>query len=466
MTLPPISPTAGRDPREEAFSGLTRDLTSAPVPQQLLKLALPVLASQVLRMAYLGVPATAAVTTSLFVMWWVYSLNDMVGVGVVAYISQLLGAGDRQRAGLAAYRALRASALLGLPAVALGLSGAYWIYGLLGATPEVVQAGGDYLSVVLCFSPLFMMALTCEGIMRGSGDTRTPFLIDLAAVGLNALLDPFLIFGIGPFPRLGVAGAAWATVIAWTLMLAAYLGCAWRRHPAFPVLRRAPGEPVKVLGLMRVGVPVSLIGALFSLVYLGFARIAAGFGAASMAVVGIVNRIESLSFTGTVSIGAAAAVLVGQNLGAGRPDRAEQAIRVGVRWGAWLAMALTAVLLLWPGFFLTLFSRDAEVHRLGAPYLRILALCLIANAVEIVTAEAVIGSGHTTAVSLIFSVTSLVRIPLAAAASYGTGLGPLGIAWTITLTCVGRAIVIWWWFSKGTWKRGLGRGMSGAGGSG
>ncbi len=470
--MPADSLAPAPDPAALAASRAT-DFTSGPIAPALLRLALPVLASQALRIAYqwvdalwvssLGVAATASVTTSLFVFWWVYALNDIVAVGVVAYVAQLLGAGQRGRAGVAAYKALRGSALLGLPALALGLLGGRALYRLLGATPEVVAQGGAYLSIILSFAPLPMMALTCEGIMRGSGDTRTPLLIDLGAVGLNAVLDPLLIFGLGPFPRLGVAGAAWATVIAQGTMLGAYLACAARGHRAFPLRRQAPGDPVRVAGLLRVGVPVASIGMLFSLVYLGFARIAADFGPAAMAVVGVVNRIEALSFIFSFAIGSGAAVLVGHNLGARQPGRAERAIRTGVRWGTWFSVALMLVLLAWPQLFLRLFSPDPGLLRVGVPYLRILSLCLWNTALEIVTAEAVFGSGHTRALSAFFGVTSLLRLPLAAAVSYGTPLGPLGIAWTITVTCIARSLVIWSWFKRGTWKRGLGKEVHGAG---
>src|SRR5262249_28101206 len=151
----------------------------------------------------LGVSATAAVTSSAFVMWTVYALNDVFAIGVTAYVSQLLGAGDRPRAGVAAWKGLRASFLLGLLGAGAGLSFARDLYAWMGGDARVVHEGGRYLSVVLSFAPLPMMALTCEGILRASGDTRTPLLIDLAAVSLNALLDPLLIYGIGPFPRLG-----------------------------------------------------------------------------------------------------------------------------------------------------------------------------------------------------------------------------------------------------------------------
>src|SRR2546428_3661116 len=155
--------------------------------------------------------------------------------------------------------------------------------------------------------------------MRSAGDSRTPLFIDLGAVGLNALLDPFLIYGLGPIPRLGVAGAAWATVIAQAVMATCYLVVAFRGHHAFPFSRRAVGTPVRLAGVLRVGAPAAIIGMLFSVVYIVFASSASRFGAASLAMIGIGNRIEAVSYLVAVAIGLAGATLVGQNLGAGRP---------------------------------------------------------------------------------------------------------------------------------------------------
>ena len=181
-----------------AAARLPRGVTG-PIPRELLRLALPVFVSQLLRIAYqwvdamwvrgLGVEATAAVTTSIFVMWAIYALNDIFAIGVTAYTSQLLGAGERRRAGVAAYKGLRASALLGLIGTVLGVFAARQVYGLMGSDPKLLEAGTAYLAIVLAGVPLPMMALTCESIMRASGDTRTPLVVDLCAVGLNAALE-------------------------------------------------------------------------------------------------------------------------------------------------------------------------------------------------------------------------------------------------------------------------------------
>jgi len=441
--------------------------TTEPIPKVLLRLAIPALFSFGLRLAYqwvdalwvrgLGVDATAAVTSSMFVVWWIYSLNDIFAIGVTAFVSQLLGAGERRRAGVAAFKGLRASALLGLLGTLAGLFAARHIYGLMGATPGVVDQGGRYLSVILTAAPIPMMALTCESIMRSAGDTRTPLLIDLSAVALNAALDPILIYGFGPIPAMGVAGAAWATVAAQTTMLTGYLIAAARGHRAFPLARRAEGPPVRIVGMARVGLPAAIIGMLFSVVYIAFARSASRYGAASLATIGIVNRIEAVQFMTALAIGSAGAALVGQNLGAGRPERAVETIKTGVRWIAVVSLALTVVLIAFPHAFIGMFTADAEVHRVGAPYMRVLSTCLVFVGVEIVTSEAILGSGHTTAISWIFSIVSLLRIPLAFWIPEWTRSGVLGIAWLITVTCIVRTLVIVVWAARGSWKRGLQR---------
>src|SRR5207245_537418 len=205
---------------------------------------------------------------------------------------------------------------------------------------------------------------------------------------------------------------------------------------ALPLARRAEGPPVRIAGMVRVGVPAALIGVLFSVVYIAFARSAARFGAAALATIGVANRIEAIQFATSVALGTAGATLVGQNLGAGKPERAVAAIKTGLLWGTAVSAVVTTILWVNPDVFITLFTRDPGVHQLGVPYLRILAICLIVNCWEIVTAESVLGSGHTVAMSVIFSSFSLLRIPLAFLVPNWFGNGVLGIAWVITATCL------------------------------
>ena len=447
-----------------------RLLTEA-VPRALLRLALPVLASQSLRLGYqwvdamwvkgLGVQATAAVTTSVFVLWCVYAFNDIFGAGLQAYVSQLIGAGERQRAGVAVRKALVASFVMGLACALIGLVAARPLFALVDPAGGVVQAGATYLRIVLLGAPLVLPALTAEIAFRASGDMRTPLLLDGVSIAFNILLAPVLIYGLGPAPRLGVAGAAWATVAAQALLASSYALLALRRHPAFPLARRAPGPRVGIRGLARVGVPAAIIGSLFSVVYLACVRAASPWGEAAVAIIGVANRIEALQFILSLSLGFAAATLLGQALGAGRIDRAEEVLRTAQRWATCLAAGMTVLLFAFPRVFLGLFTRDPGMFEVGVPYLRILALTIVATGIEITTAEAVMASGHTREMSAIYTVVSLLRIPLAFMVPHWGNSGVLGIAWLITVSCIARSTVLVGWASRGTWKRGLARELHG-----
>jgi len=446
-----------------------------PVPRALLRLALPVLASQTLRLGYqwvdamwvkgLGVDATAAVTTSVFVMWCVYSLNDVFGAGLSAYVSQLIGAGQRERAGVAVRKALTASFAIGLALALCGLVAARPLFALIDPAGSVAAQGATYLRIVLLGAPLVMSGLTAETAMRAAGDTRTPLLVDALSITLNIALAPVLIYGWGPAPRLGIAGAAWATVCAQVVLAGCYAALALRRHPALPLARRAAGLPVRIEGLARVGVPAALIGILFSAVYLAFVRAASPFGSAAVAIVGVANRIEAIQFILSVSLGFAGATLLGQALGAGRMDRAEEVLRTAQRWSVAIASVLTAVLFAVPTAFLAMFTRDPTLVAIGVPYLRVLAITIVATGVEIATAESLMGSGHTREMSAIYTVFSLMRIPLAFAVTRWWNAGVLGIAWLITITCIMRSVLLVGWASRGTWKRGLRRELHGEAGT-
>jgi Na+-driven multidrug efflux pump len=152
---------------------------------------------------------------------------------------------------------------------------------------------------------------------------------------------------------------------------------------------------------------------------------------------------------------------VGQNLGAGRPERATEAIRTGVRWIVLISLATTTTIVVFPHAFIGLFTSDPDVHQVGAPYLRVLASCMVFTGMEVVMSEAILGSGHTAVISWIYSSTSLLRIPLAFWVPTWTGLGVVAIAWLIAVTCVVRTIVIGTWVARGSWRRGLHRELHG-----
>ena len=440
------------------------DLTRGPLLGALVRLATPVVVMQLCHTLYhwidvmwvgrLGAAATAALTTSFFAVWTVFALADLAGVAVAATVARHIGAGERGPAAYAAAQGTRLALGLGLLVSLAGMLGAAPLVRLLGVAPEVVGPAVGYLQVVLGGAVISFLYVVGESILRAAGDTRTPLMVIATSLGLNAALDPLLIFGAGPIPALGTAGAAIATMIAQAFAVGWFAVLAIRRHLAMPfdfaALRH--GSARYTLAMARIGLPFCLIGILYSVVYLWLARTAAPFGTAGLAVVGIANRVESLTYLVAVGFGLACEAIVGQNLGAGRPDRAARATWLSA--GLMVAFSLVISTLMWvaPEWLLGFFVRDPEVIARGVPYLRVLAPCQAFAALEIVLNGAFAGAGDTLPPSLISVTVSLLRIPLAGALAHGAGLGLVGIAWTITLTCVARALIVLFWFRRGRWK--------------
>ena len=440
------------------------ELTRGPLLGALVRLATPVVVMQLCHTLYhwidvmwvgrLGAAATAALTTSFFAVWTAWALGDLTGVAVAATVSRHMGAGDRARAAYGAAQAVWLAIALGAAVSLVGGLAAGSLFRLLDAPAEMAGPGTAYLRIVLGGAVISFLYVVGESILRAAGDTRTPLLVIATSLVLNAVLDPFLIFGWGPFPAMGVAGAATATVVAQGVAVTWFAGLALSRHPAFPFDFKALSRPSPryAAALMRIGLPFCLIGILYSIVYLWLARTAAPFGTSALAVVGVANRIESLTYLAAVGFGLACEAMVGQNLGAGRPDRAERATWLSTGLMAGLGLVVSALMWFVPDTLLGFFTADPAVVERGVPYLRILAPCQAFTALEIVLNGAFSGAGDTVPPAAISVTVSLLRIPLAGALAHGLGLGLPGIAWTITLTCIARAVIVAAWFRRGRWK--------------
>lgn len=442
----------------------SHDLTRGPLLGALVRLAAPVVVMQLCHTLYhwvdvmwvgrLGAAATAAVTTSFFAVWTMWALADLTGVAIAATVARHIGAGEPAKA---AYGAAQAALLAAALGIVVSLSGPHLaapLFRLLGAPADVLAPASAFLGVVLGGAAISFLFVVGESTMRAAGDTRTPLTVIATSLGINALLDPVLIFGLGPFPAMGVAGAALATVLSQAVAVVWFARLAWRRHPALPFDFAALARPAPryALALVRIGLPFSLIGILYSAVYLYLARTAAPFGTAALAVVGVANRIESLTYLAAVGFALACEAMVGQNLGAGRPDRAERATWLSTGLMAGLGLLVSIAMWVAPAWLIGFFTRDPEVIAAGVPYLRLLAPCQAFTALEVVLNGAFSGAGDTLPPSLISVTVSLLRIPMVGALAHGMGLGLDGIAWTITLTCIARALIVAAWFHRGRWK--------------
>ncbi|MFN8177157.1 MAG: MATE family efflux transporter [bacterium] len=444
-------------------------LTEGPITPALLRLAGPVLVSRALHTLYgvadtfwvgrLGPEAIAAVSTSTFALWTLYSIGDVLIGGVTALVSQAVGARRDEDAAATARAGFALALGLGAVVAALGWFGARPLFGALLNDPEVVEYGSDFLSLVSLLAPCFYVCFVAETVFRSCGDSRTPMLVMLAGVALNIALDPFLVLGLGPFPHLGVRGAAIATMIAETLVISAY-AVLWLRG-RFPLSlarhrRGALAARADVLAILRVGAPFAATGILFSVVYLVLSRIAGAFGAPTLAALGIVNRLESLNYLSAAAVGMAVSTMVGQNVGARRPDRAAVVADRGATVVTATSAVVSTAFLLFPDAIAAVFTSDPDALREGVVFLRIVAISQPMMCWEIVYGGAFTGTGRTLPPMLVSVLTSLVRVPLASYLAIGRAIGPSGLWWVISLTAVARGVWVSAWFRGGGWRREIG----------
>ncbi len=463
--MPEIAPepSSGDDVGAPLLAPARGDITHGPLTRALFRLAGPAILAKALHAALglvdvfwvsrLGAAQSAAVTTSFFASWILVSAVDLTALGILAHVARHTGAGDRARAGHAAAQGLVVGVWLGVLLAIGAWFAAPWLFRTLGTASDVTRDGVVYLRILFLAAPFTFTYLNCEFLMRAAGDTRSPLVVAGTAVLFNAVLDPLLIYGVGPFPRLGVAGAGWATLLAQAVACAVFAVYAFRRHPNFPLtiasLRRFDAR--LTMNLLRIGFPGMAVGSFYSTIYLFMSGIAAKLGTRELAVLGLANRAESVTYLVSNGFGAATATVVGQCLGAGRPERAERAAWASVSWMTAYAFVTGALLVIWPRAILRLFTSDPAVLELGAPYLRILGYAQPLMAVEIVLEHAFSGAGDTVPPMLVSVPMNALRVPLLFWVVHRGG-GLLQMGWVLAITCMARGVLAAFWFRRGGWK--------------
>jgi len=359
-----------------------------------------------------GEVAIAAASTAGFVMWLAQTLGDGAAMGSGAVLAQEVGAEDG-RATEAASGAGLALALWGsLVVMVLGLLLVSDVFTFMGTAPDVTASGLRYLRIVLAGMPAYFLFAWIAAVFRSTGDARTPLRLLGLAAAVNVALDPVLIFGLGPVPKLGVAGAALATVASWLAAAAAgwvLLGRLGLR-PSPGVLFRPPASTWRAL---RIGLPLGLEGALFSLIYIVLTRVTTGFGTAAVAALGVGHKLEVLNYFICAGMGAAATTVVGQSLGAGDSRRANRA--------AWRTLfltilpvgAVTAVLVSHPAAAVGLFIPAPDVVAVGVLYVLMVGISQPFMAAEVVMLGAFAGIHRTVLPAAVQIGLTAARIPLA-----------------------------------------------------
>ncbi len=448
MTAPtPASPPAGA-------SGV---LTIGPLRPMILRLAIPAVAMMACHFTFglidamwvgrlIGPAALAAVSTAGFSTWILLSLGEMVEVGLIAVAARRHGEGFPDRAARVAAAAVLYALAAGVVVSGTGLAVADAMFRFMGVPQEVATLGHEYLSTWLLGGPLVFGFFAIEATFRAAGDTRTPMLLLVTSVLLSLTLDPLLIAGIGPFPRLGVEGAALASVMVRGGGFLIGVVIALRRG-LLPL--RAP-DWRSIPTLLRIGAPMSLAGVLLSFIYIWLTRFTAQFGTPALAALGVGHKVEGLGFIAISGLGLSAAALVGQNLGAGQEERARQGVRLTILYCLVVTVPTALAFVLIPERLVAMFTTDPGVIEDGSLYLRIIAFAQIGQTFEIVFEGALAGAGYTFWPMLIGTVFTALRIPLAA--WWSRPLGLFGIWLALSLTAISRGIANTYFWLRGTWR--------------
>ena len=396
----------------------------------------------------LGPEALAAMGFTFPVTFILKSITIGLGIGITATISRVLGAGDEDRV-----RALTTdSLLLGLLIVGVvsigGLLGMNPLFRLLGAGPELLPTIRSYMVPWFAGIGLLVVPMMGNAAIRATGDTRTPAFIMILAGGINAVLDPFLIFGAGPLPALGLRGAALASVASWVVALAAAIHVLARRlrmlRPRPPRLGQLPASWRPVLA---IGVPAAATNLLGPLTVGVVTRMVAAYGPRAVAGFGVATRLQSLALIGVMAMGAAMTPFVGQNFGAGSWARIRSAARAGALFSlAWGAGSLAALAGPAPAL-VRLFNADPTVVRSGALFLRIVPFSHWAVGIGLLAGSVFNALGRPmSAAALMVLRLLLLAVPLAALGSHLAGLP--GIFAGLASANVLGAAVGWSWLER------------------
>jgi putative MATE family efflux protein len=448
----------------EALRGSRQDYTEVPIRRAILLLAVPMILEMAMESLFaivdifwvsrLGANAVATVGLTEAMLTLIYTVAMGLSIGATATVARRIGEKDPERAAKAGVQGILLGLVLSVPIGVAGALLAPRLLGLMGASTEVIAEGHGYTTVMLGGNATVLLLFLGNAIFRGAGDAAIAMRVLWLANGLNILLGPCFIFGLGPFPQLGVAGAAVATNLGRGIGVIYLLYRLWQGGAHIRIEARHFGiEPATMLAMIRLSGTAMLQMLVGMTSWLALIRILSGFGSAALAGYTIAIRMIIFALLPSWGLGNAAATLVGQNLGAGKPDRAEQAVwRAGFYNLIFLGLVGTAFVV-FAELLIHAFTRDLQVVSYGVSCLRTVSLGFLFYAYGMVMSQAFNGAGVVwTPTWINLFCFWLWQLPLAYALAHPFGFGPRGMFAAITIAWSTYAVVSAAIFKRGTWK--------------
>ena len=442
------------------------NLTKGPILKTLTKLAIPIMASSFLGTLYnitdmawiglLGSKAVAGVGVGGMFTWFSQGLAAMARMGGQVQVAQCIGRGERDRAHGFAQAAVQLATLMGMAYAVISLVFTRQMVAFFQLTdPEAQTAALSYTKIACGLIVFSFLTLTMTGLYTAQGDSKTPFLANLIGLVTNMILDPVLILGPGPFPKLGVVGAAIATVTAQAIvMMMMILGVIiQKKENVLKGIRLTAKIPKEYLGgLCRIGIPTAIQGMAYCAISMVLTRMVSAYGAEAVATQRVGGQIESISWNTADGFAAALNAFIAQNYGAGKMDRVRKGYRASL-WtvGIW-GLLISFVFICFPKAIADIFFHEPKAVATAVGYLVIIGFSEAFMCVELMTVGALSGLGRTRLCSIISIAFTSARIPLAII--LGGLIGLSGIWWALSITSIIKGIIFTCTFLWITRKRG------------
>lgn len=427
------------------------DLLHGKILPSLTTLALPIMATSLVQTAYnltdmawigqVGSDAVAAVGAAGMYMWLSSGLVTIARMGGQIKAAHAIGEGNKEAAGLYADGALQLTVLLAVLFAFLINCFARELIGFLGlSSPKIIADAVGYLRITCGLIFFSFINQTLTGLYTAAGNSKTPFLANCIGMGANIVLDPVLILGLEPFPRMEAVGAAIATVTAQGIVMLVLLYSMKKDLVLFPYVSFWRRVPARFFGtIVQIGLPAGIQSMIYCSISMILTRFVTVWGDAAVAVQRVGSQIESISWTTAEGFGTAINAFVGQNYGGRKYERVKKgyltAAAIMFIWGCFT----TSVLVFGARPVFSLFIHEVEVIPLGMDYLRVLGYGQMFMCIELMTVGALSGQGKTLQCSVITIILTAARIPLAML--FGALLGLNGIWWAFTISSVMKGIV-------------------------
>ena len=433
-----------------------RDFTTGSIPRQLTKLAFPLMATSFIQMAYnlidlawvgrLGSESVAAVGAMGMLVWMVNAIALFSKISAEVAIGQSIGIKRFDKAAIYASHTTTIAIILGTLFFAIFLVQPHMFVSFFELSPSISLEATDYLRIISFSIPMLFMILNFSGIYVGSGRSDIPFYYNATGLILNILLDPLLIFGLGPIPALGSSGAAAATTFSQLVVLVLFIWHLKKREGVFgnfPFLTTLKASYTR--NIFKLGFPVAAMNVFFSLINMNLVRIASihggHLGVTSQTTGG---QIEGLTWNTTEGFATALGSYVAQNYSANKIDRTKKAYAFTLKLLLSLGVVLSAAFIFYGAEIFSIFIPEKEAYLAGGDYLWILGISQIFMMLELTTQGMFNGIGRTAPPAIISMTFNAIRIPFAMLLASQMGVN--GVWWAISITTIFKGTILTIWY--------------------